>query len=121
MTIATLSDDEKRELVRRVGADLNARSGRKKFYSPSEIGKSLKRLDERVGIHCWAYCFYSTPTDFAAYHESIGEACDYAAMKSELLSAFTEGASDSWFDIDLSWLDWPDIDLSGIFDFLDLP
>ena len=42
-------------------------------------------------------------------------------MKSELVASLTEGASESWFDVNVSWLDWPDIDLSGIFDFIDLP
>lgn len=64
-------------------------------------------------------CLYAAPADFAAYHRKTGETCNYLAMKTEMTSALTDGASDSWFDIDLSWLEWPDIDLSAIFDFLD--
>ena len=119
MATRPIPNDEKQALIQRVGADLNEQHGKQKFYSPKQIGQSLKRLDERVDIHCWAYCFFATPIDFDAHHEALGEACDYAAMKAELLLAFTAGDSESWFDIDLSWLDWPDIDLSDIFDFLD--
>lgn len=121
MAIAELTREEKRRLAQRVGKDLTARHGKKKFYSTREIGRSLRRLDERVDLHCWAYCFYSAPADFDAYHQTTGEACDYAVMKADMLEAVTGGASESWFDVDLSWLDWPDFDLSSIFDFLDLP
>jgi hypothetical protein len=41
-------------------------------------------------------------------------------MRAEMVSAMTDGASSSWFDIDTSWLEWPDIDLSSIFDFFDV-
>jgi len=40
-------------------------------------------------------------------------------MKPEITSALTDGASDSWFDMDLSWLEWLDIELPSIFNFLD--
>jgi hypothetical protein len=62
---------------------------------------------------------YASPADFTAYHDEIGEQCDYASMKAEMTAALTDGASGSWFDVDLSWLDWPDIELPSIFDFFD--
>ncbi len=40
-------------------------------------------------------------------------------MKTEMTSALTDGASNSWSDLDLSWLEWPDIELPSIFDFID--
>jgi hypothetical protein len=117
--VAVISREEKKKLAQRVGKDLTKRHGQKKFYSVREIGDALRRLDERVDLHCWAYCFFSNATDFAFYHASRGEACDYAAMKADMLDAVSNGASGSWFDPDLSWLDWPDFDFSGLFDFLD--
>ena len=39
-------------------------------------------------------------------------------MKGEMLSSVSTTADSSWFDLDLSWLEFPDIDLS-LFDFLD--
>ena len=119
MAIAAISDEEKRELTRRVGADLAARHGKRKFYSPSQIGESLRRLDASVDLHCWAYCFFANRDAFDAYHRTIGEVCDYVAMKTQMLSAVTAGASEAWFSVDLSWLDWPGDALSGLFDFLD--
>ena len=65
-------------------------------------------------------CLYTSPSDFDEYHKSIGEECDYASMKAEMTSAITDGASDSWFDADTSWFDWPDINLSSIFDSIDI-
>lgn len=81
------------------------------------IAASIEFLS--VDWHCWAMCVYSIAADFNAYHTSIGEICDYASMKSEMTSALTDGVSDSWFDADMSWLEWPDIDLSSIFDVFD--
>jgi hypothetical protein len=77
--------------------------------SPAEPGE----------IHFWAYCIFSTPQDFQAIHDAAGEVCDYAPMKAEVLADLAAGGSFSWLDIDLSWLEWPDIDLSSIFDWFD--
>jgi len=66
-------------------------------------------------------CFNTPSSDFEAYHRSTGETCDYGSMKADMTSALTDGASESWFDLDVSWLDGPDIDLSSVFDFLDQP
>ena len=46
--------------------------------------------------------------------------CDYAAMKADVLSELASGGSFLGIDIDLSWLEWPDIDLSSIFEWFDL-
>lgn len=40
-------------------------------------------------------------------------------MKAEMLASVSSADDASWFDIDLSWLEFPDIDLS-IFDFFDV-
>ncbi len=40
-------------------------------------------------------------------------------MKGEMLSTVSNAVDTSWFDLDLSWLEFPDIDLS-LFDFFDL-
>lgn len=70
-------------------------------------------------IQCWAYCFFSSPADFAALHQAAGEACDSVAMKTELLTDMATGGSFSLLDIDLSWLEWPDNDLSSLFYWFD--
>jgi len=41
-------------------------------------------------------------------------------MRTEMIDALADGKSWSLFDIELSWLEWPDIDLSSIFDFIDI-
>jgi hypothetical protein len=40
-------------------------------------------------------------------------------MKAEMLSSVSDATDTSWFDFDLSWLEFPDIDFS-LFDFLDV-
>jgi hypothetical protein len=63
---------------------------------------------------------YSSRKNFDEHHAATREVCDYASMKSEMTAAMTDGASDSWFNIGMSWLEWPDIDLSSIFDVFDI-
>jgi hypothetical protein len=76
-------------------------------------------LNFPIDIYCWAYYIFSTPEDFKAIHDTAGEVCDYAAMKAEVLADLVTGGFSSLFDIDLSWLEWPDIDPSSIFDWFD--
>jgi len=39
-------------------------------------------------------------------------------MKTELVSDLAGEASTDWFTCDLSWLDWPDVDFSSVFDWV---
>lgn len=116
------SPEEKKAIAVVIGNDLAVRRGKKSFYSQSEIKQSLKRHRYDIDWHCWAYCLYMDHTSFDSYHRSINESCDYLAMKESMVSSVTDSASDSWldFDFDLSWLEFPDVDLSSIFDFIDL-
>ena len=116
MQTCTLSPSDKKAYARDVGKILVRKYGKKKFYKPEQVRRASKETNYDIDWHCWAMCIYAPPLDFKRYHDSIGESCDYASMKSEMASAITDGASESWFDIDLSWLDWPDFDLPSIFD-----
>ena len=105
MTNCTLAPTDKKAYGKEVGEILLRRHGKKKFYSPAQVKKASVQSKNDIDWHCWAMCLYTSPADFKSYHESIGEACNYASMKEEMTSALTNGASDSWFDIDLSWLE----------------
>jgi hypothetical protein len=86
-----------------------------------EVKQSNLRQKIDVDFACWSHAMFNSHTDFDNYHALIGEACDYVAMKSEMLSSVsTSSNAAAWFDFDfdLSWLEFPDIDLS-LFDFLD--
>ena len=111
--------EDRKALVSAVGKDLVRAHGKRKYYKPAEVRRSAERCGYGVDVHCWAYCIYTTPEDFGAIHTAAGEACDYAAMKAEVLADLAGGSAFSLFDLDLSWLDWPDIDLSSIFDWFD--
>ncbi|CAA9372794.1 MAG: hypothetical protein AVDCRST_MAG64-75 [uncultured Phycisphaerae bacterium] len=115
-----LPPKDKKQLVGAVGKDLVEKHGKQKYYKPPEVRRSAERCGYGVDVHCWAYVIFTTPQDFAAIHEAAGEACDYAAMKAEVLADLAGGASFSLFDVDLSWLDWPDISLSSLFDWFDV-
>lgn len=119
MTACALKPEDKKAFIGAVGQELVKRHGKRKYYKTSEVKSAADYLGYIVDWHCWAYCIFSSPEDFAALHSAMGEACDYVAMKAEVLRDLAGGHDFSWLDINLSWLEWPDIDLSQIFDWFD--
>ena len=105
----------KKVYAKNIGQILVRNYGKKKYYSILEVQKTTKMVSS-VDWVCWAMCLYVSPSEFDAYHQSIGEICDYSEMRSEMALAITDNASSSWFDADLSWLEWPDFDFFSIFD-----
>lgn len=119
MRACTITPVDRQKQVRLVGGDLLKNYGRKKFYSVQEVKDANKRQGIGLDFACWSHATFNSHSDFDAYHESIGETCDYVAMKGEMLSSVSSSADSAWFDLDLSWLEFPEIDWS-IFEFLDL-
>ena len=113
-----LSDPDKQSYIKDVGENLIRAHGQKAHYAPAEVEEASKKSGHGVDWACWAMSVFCSHETFDAHHAAIGESCDYGAMKSEMASVMTDGASTDWFDIDLSWLEWPDIDIGAIFDFL---
>lgn len=119
-----LSRAERRQHVQRVGNDLVHHYGKRKYYTAHEVREANRRQNVDVDLACWSHAFFNSHSDFDQYHLGLGEACDYTAMKAEMLASVSvdslRSSSTSWFDIDLdlSWLEFPDIDWS-IFDFFD--
>jgi hypothetical protein len=113
-----ISPRDRRSQVKAVGDDLLRHHGKKHFYTVEQVKDANRRSDISVDFGCWSHAAFNTRSDFDAYHQSIREHCDYAAMKSEMLSSVSNATDSSWFDIELSWLEFPDIDWS-IFDFFD--
>lgn len=114
----TLKPEDKKAFIGSVGEDLVARHGKRRYYNTDDIRRAITSLDYPIDWACWAYCIFSSPTDFKALHDAAGEVCDYAAMKAEVLTDLA-GGSFQVPDMDLSWLEWPDIDLSALFDWVD--
>jgi hypothetical protein len=106
------------ELCKRLAAELTKTHGRKRFYSIGETRQAMRKLGTPLDFYCWGHAFFCSHADFDAHHRTLGQSCDYAQMKSQMISDVTNGASEQWlnFDVDWSWLQWPDIDVSSIFD-----
>ncbi|GAA5481004.1 DUF6559 family protein [Haloferula sargassicola] len=119
MAACEMRPADKKAYFGAVGEELTRRHGKKKYYSPGEVRRASQDRGFPVDIECWAYCMYTSPDDFAALHEATGEVCDYAAMKAEILADLAGGWTFELPDIDLSWLEWPDIDLASLFDWFD--
>jgi hypothetical protein len=121
MPACELKPEDKKQFISDVGRNLVREHGKKKYYKPEQIRKAAIDGGYQPDIVCWAYVMFSSPADFVAIHEAAGEACDYAAMKAEVLTDLASGDSFLGIDLDLSWLEWPDIDISSVFDWFDLP
>ena len=117
MSTCNTPPKNKKEFIIKLGNHLNASYGKKPFYSVKETKDSMKSLDYPIDYFCWGHAVFNAAIDFHRHHQSIGETCDQAEMKAEMGNAFAEAADGSWFDVDLSWLEWPDIDFSSFFDF----
>lgn len=118
MAACAISPADRRKQVQLVGSDLLKNHGRKQYYTVEEVKAANRRQGISIDFACWSHATFNSHSDFDKYHASIGESCDYAAMKADMLSSVSSAPDTSWFDIDLSWLEFPDIDFS-IFDFLD--
>lgn len=118
MPACELKLSDKKAFIGGVGEELAKRYEKKKYYKTDDIGRAATARGYPIDIHCWAYCIFSLPEDFKALHDAAGEVCDYVKMKTEVLTDLVGGGF-QWHDIALSWLEWPDIDLSRIFDWLD--
>lgn len=120
MPACHMKPKDKKAFIGAVGEELVRRHGKRKYYEPSAIRRAAEHLGYSMDIHCWAYCIFSAPDAFRAVHEAAGEVCDYAGMRAEVLADLADGGAFSALDVDLSWLEWPDIDLTAIFDWFDV-
>jgi hypothetical protein len=121
MAACDLAPQDKKKFVGDIGEELVQKHGKRKYYDPSDIQAAAEAGGYAADFHCWAYCVFASPDDFRALHEAAGEACNYAAMRAEVLGDLASGDSFASSDVGLSWLEWPDIDLGGLFDWFDLP
>jgi hypothetical protein len=103
-------------LVDRVGKELIARHGKQRTYTQPQIQSAAQQVGYPIDVHCWAYCIFMDHGAFDEFHRSIGEACDYTSMKATMLDSLSGGGF-QLPDLGLSWIEWPDIDLSLIFDW----
>ena len=113
-----ISPRDKQLQAKLVGDDLLRHHGKRKFYSVQQVRDANLRCRISPDYVCWSHALYNTHFDFDRIHSNVGEVCDYLSMKKEMLQSLSTNASTDWFDFDLSWLEFPDIDLS-IFDFFD--
>ena len=119
MPACHIAPADRRRQVRLVGNDLLKHYGKKRYYTVNEVRDANRRQHIGIDFVCWSHASFNSHKDFDDHHHSIGESCDYVSMKSEMLSSVSTASDTSWFDIDLSWLEFPDIDFS-LFDFFDL-
>lgn len=92
---------------------LVAKFGKKKHYAREEILATIRYTGLPLDYSCWAMSLFEAPDAFNAFHNSIGEACNYIAMQAEMLQFIPESCSDAWFHFHWDWIPW------DIFDWFD--
>lgn len=118
----------KKEYITDIGKILVHEHGKKKYYTPEQIKTAHKKSkwNEGFDFSCWAMSVYSSHSDFTSYHQQIGETCDYADMKTEMLQGLSVSSGSEIpdlpdADIDSSWLDFGEVFgniFEGIGDFI---
>ena len=121
ITTCQPAPSNKKEYVTDIGRILVEDYGKKKYYSPEEVNKANRKSKwyDNLDFGCWAMSIFSSHSDFDKYHQELGESCDYAAMKTEMVSGLTSTDSSTLFDfsglelpeidIEASWLDFGDV------------
>ena len=67
-----------------LGKKLQERYGVRATYPPDKIKTTIKESGWSTDRDCYGIAMYSDRADFIEYHRSIGEVCDYDAMRSEI-------------------------------------
>ena len=74
-----------------LGPKLKERYGEQKQYTPAQVKRTAEEGGYSADYLCFALCMYCGPAEFADYHRTTGEACDYDAMRSEVADRFFSG------------------------------
>jgi hypothetical protein len=87
VTACAIAPDDKRAVARNVGKYLVGLYGKRKSYAPGVIKSAMRKQRYSTQWDCWAISLFASEGDFDAYHAAIGETCNYAAMRGEMLEA----------------------------------
>jgi hypothetical protein len=71
-----------------LGPELRKRYGTKPAYTPTQVRETLNFIRYRDGYDCYSFAIYCDYNDFNEYHRTIGESCDYHAMRNEITQSF---------------------------------
>jgi uncharacterized membrane protein YgcG len=67
-----------------LGTKLRERYGVREKYPPAQIKATIVESGWSGSNDCYGIAMYADSADFIEYHRSIGETCDYAAMRSDI-------------------------------------
>jgi hypothetical protein len=73
-----------RTYSKQLGKKLQERYGVRATYPPDRIKATIRESGWSGDRDCYGIAMYADRTDFIEYHRSIGEVCDYDAMRSEI-------------------------------------
>jgi hypothetical protein len=65
--------------------------GHQASYTPQQVRKTIARSGMNTDCSCYGVAMFSGCDDFNQLHKSIGENCDYDAMRVEIAGAHFHG------------------------------
>jgi hypothetical protein len=68
--------------------------GASKTYTPQQVRKTIARSGMNTDYSCYGVAMFSGREDFNQFHQSIGETCDYDAMRGEIADSHFHGNTD---------------------------
>jgi hypothetical protein len=83
-----------RSYARRLPRLLAKDYGHSKSYTPQQVRRTIERYRLNSNYSCYGVAMFSDRDDFTAFHQQIGQSCDYDVMQGEIADLHFQGNSD---------------------------
>ena len=83
-----------RSYVRRLGAELVRRFGKREFYSVSQVSQAVQRGKFSAAFIAYAHAIFCSQTDFDAYYEPLKVSCSYLGLRRTVGQRYLAGRLD---------------------------
>ena len=70
--------------AQRLSRLLQAKYGKQETYTPAQVKTTMKEWGYSLDYLCYGLAMYCDSIDFNDYHRSVGESCNYEAMRGEI-------------------------------------
>lgn len=112
-----ISNFRRRRAIKRyariLGPLLKRRYGNSNTYTVGQIKNTAEQAKLPMAYICFGYAMYMSQDEFEKLHVSLGQRCDYGAMRQEVADLCFSGNSDFSTEAAIAYGE----DAGGVFDF----
>jgi hypothetical protein len=83
-----------RSYVRRLGAELVRRFGKREFYSVEQVTQAVQRGKFSAAFIAYAHATFCSQTDFDAHYEPLRVSCSYQGLRRTVSRRYLSGRLD---------------------------